>query len=305
MEGPEIQFAEATIDNGSFGTRTVRFETGRLARQAGGAVTAYLDEDTMLLADHDGRQEPSRGLRLLPPDGRRRGADVCRGQDPRQLLPSRGAPVHGRDPHLPSDRPPVAAVLHQGSAQRGPGRHHGPGAQPGPPVRRPRHQRRIARRPRSPVCRSPARSAASASRSSTATGSPSRTSPTSSARPSTWSWPVGSLDDGRRRHHDGRGRVDRRDLGPREQPGQAGPDRGDRRRGPRGLEDVHQGPLRGAGGPGGQVREAGRGVPHLPRLRGRRVCRGRGGRVRRPRPGARHRGEAGARGPARRDQGGA
>jgi len=41
MEGPEIQFAEATIDNGSFGTRTVRFETGRLAKQAGGAVAAY------------------------------------------------------------------------------------------------------------------------------------------------------------------------------------------------------------------------------------------------------------------------
>ncbi len=46
MEGPEISFAEAVIDNGSFGTRTVRFETGRLAKQAAGSVTAYLiDED--------------------------------------------------------------------------------------------------------------------------------------------------------------------------------------------------------------------------------------------------------------------
>ena len=36
MEGPEIQFAEAVIDNGKFGTRTVRFETGRLAKQAAG-----------------------------------------------------------------------------------------------------------------------------------------------------------------------------------------------------------------------------------------------------------------------------
>ena len=43
MEGPEIQFAEATIDNGRFGTRTVRFETGRLARQAAGSAVAYLD----------------------------------------------------------------------------------------------------------------------------------------------------------------------------------------------------------------------------------------------------------------------
>jgi len=50
MEGPEIRFAEATIDNGSFGVRTVRFETGRLARQAAGSATVYLDEDTMLLS---------------------------------------------------------------------------------------------------------------------------------------------------------------------------------------------------------------------------------------------------------------
>ncbi|CAN5535342.1 hypothetical protein BH10ACT4_BH10ACT4_03970 [soil metagenome] len=32
MEGPEIKFAETVIDNGKFGTRTVRFETGRLAQ---------------------------------------------------------------------------------------------------------------------------------------------------------------------------------------------------------------------------------------------------------------------------------
>jgi polyribonucleotide nucleotidyltransferase len=40
----------ATIDNGSFGTRTIRFETGRLAQQAAGSVVAYLDEETMLLS---------------------------------------------------------------------------------------------------------------------------------------------------------------------------------------------------------------------------------------------------------------
>ena len=40
MEGPDITFAEAVIDNGRFGTRTVRFETGRIAKQAGGAVMA-------------------------------------------------------------------------------------------------------------------------------------------------------------------------------------------------------------------------------------------------------------------------
>ena len=50
MEGPEIKFAEAVLDNGKFGKRTVRFETGRLAQQAQGAVAAYLDEETMILS---------------------------------------------------------------------------------------------------------------------------------------------------------------------------------------------------------------------------------------------------------------
>jgi polyribonucleotide nucleotidyltransferase len=50
MEGPDIQLVETVLDNGSFGTRTIRFETGRLARQAAGSAVAYLDEDTMLLS---------------------------------------------------------------------------------------------------------------------------------------------------------------------------------------------------------------------------------------------------------------
>jgi len=66
VEGPEIQFAEATIDNGSFGTRTVRFETGRLARQAGGAVVAYLDEDTMLLSTTTAGKYPKEQFDFFP-----------------------------------------------------------------------------------------------------------------------------------------------------------------------------------------------------------------------------------------------
>ena len=33
MEGSEITTTEAVLDNGRFGTRTIRFETGRLALQ--------------------------------------------------------------------------------------------------------------------------------------------------------------------------------------------------------------------------------------------------------------------------------
>ncbi|GAB3114817.1 polyribonucleotide nucleotidyltransferase [Janibacter alkaliphilus] len=66
MEGPEIQTAEATIDNGSFGTRTVKFETGRLAKQAGGAVAAYLDEETMLLSTTAAGKTPKDHFDFFP-----------------------------------------------------------------------------------------------------------------------------------------------------------------------------------------------------------------------------------------------
>lgn len=66
MEGPEITFAEAVLDNGRFGTRTVRFETGRLAQQAQGAVAAYLDEDTMLLSATSASKHPKDSFDFFP-----------------------------------------------------------------------------------------------------------------------------------------------------------------------------------------------------------------------------------------------
>ncbi|MEO7349006.1 MAG: polyribonucleotide nucleotidyltransferase, partial [Terrimesophilobacter sp.] len=66
MEGPEIKFAEAVLDNGKFGKRTVRFETGRLAQQAQGAVAAYLDEDTMLLSATSAGKYPKDNFDFFP-----------------------------------------------------------------------------------------------------------------------------------------------------------------------------------------------------------------------------------------------
>jgi len=66
MEGPEIKFAEAVLDNGKFGKRTVRFETGRLAQQAQGAVAAYLDEDTMILSATSAGKHPRDGFDFFP-----------------------------------------------------------------------------------------------------------------------------------------------------------------------------------------------------------------------------------------------
>ncbi len=66
MEGPEIKFAEAVLDNGKFGKRTVRFETGRLAQQAQGAVAAYLDEETMILSATSAGKQPREGFDFFP-----------------------------------------------------------------------------------------------------------------------------------------------------------------------------------------------------------------------------------------------
>ncbi|MEU0467364.1 polyribonucleotide nucleotidyltransferase [Amycolatopsis sp. NPDC006131] len=64
--GPVVHEAEAVIDNGKYGTRTIRFETGRLARQAAGAVVAYLDEETMLLSATTASKQPKEHFDFFP-----------------------------------------------------------------------------------------------------------------------------------------------------------------------------------------------------------------------------------------------
>ena len=66
MEGPEIQFAEAVIDNGRYGKRVIRFETGRLAQQAAGAAMVYIDEDTALLSATTAGKHPREGFDFFP-----------------------------------------------------------------------------------------------------------------------------------------------------------------------------------------------------------------------------------------------
>ncbi|GAA3735785.1 polyribonucleotide nucleotidyltransferase [Spinactinospora alkalitolerans] len=64
MEG--AYSAEAVIDNGRFGTRTIRFETGRLARQAAGSAVAYLDDETMVLSATTASKRPKDNLDFFP-----------------------------------------------------------------------------------------------------------------------------------------------------------------------------------------------------------------------------------------------
>ena len=85
MEGATT--AEAVIDNGAFGVHKIRFETGRLARLAAGSAVVYLDDETMVLSATTASKQPEGQPRLLPAHGRRRGADVRGGPDPRLVLP--------------------------------------------------------------------------------------------------------------------------------------------------------------------------------------------------------------------------
>ena len=66
MTGPEIHSTTAVIDNGRFGKREIRFETGVLARQAAGAVTAFLDDDTMLLSATTAGKHPKDHFDFFP-----------------------------------------------------------------------------------------------------------------------------------------------------------------------------------------------------------------------------------------------
>ncbi|MDE0867605.1 MAG: polyribonucleotide nucleotidyltransferase [Aquiluna sp.] len=66
MEGPEIKFAEAVIDNGKYGKRVVRFETGRLAQQAAGAAVVYLDDETMLFSATTASKAPKDHFDFFP-----------------------------------------------------------------------------------------------------------------------------------------------------------------------------------------------------------------------------------------------
>ena len=66
MEGTQVHSAEAVIDNGEYGTRTITFETGRLARQAGGSAVVSLDGDTMLLSATSASKKPKEHLDFFP-----------------------------------------------------------------------------------------------------------------------------------------------------------------------------------------------------------------------------------------------
>jgi polyribonucleotide nucleotidyltransferase len=66
MEGQDVKVAVANIDNGKYGKREIRFETGRLARQAAGTALVYLDDDSMLLSATTASKQPKDQFDFFP-----------------------------------------------------------------------------------------------------------------------------------------------------------------------------------------------------------------------------------------------
>jgi polyribonucleotide nucleotidyltransferase len=66
VEGPELQFSEAVIDNGDLGRHVLRFESGVLARQAAGSATVYLDGDTMVLSATTAQNKAREAVDFFP-----------------------------------------------------------------------------------------------------------------------------------------------------------------------------------------------------------------------------------------------
>ena len=139
MEGPEIKAVEAVIDNGSFGKRTLRFETGRLAQQADGAVAAYLDDDSMILSTTTAGSSPKENYDFFPLTVDFNEKMYAAGRIPGGYLKREGRPQREGHAHRTHDRPPDSPELPGRLPQRGAHRRHLARRRPGQPLRR--HQR--------------------------------------------------------------------------------------------------------------------------------------------------------------------
>ena len=107
-----------------WGGRQLILESGRIARQADGAVLATLGE-TKVLCTVVYEKTPKASSRLLPALGALPGEKLRGGQDPGRILQARGASVGEGNPHLPPDRSAHSAAVCEGIPQRDAGHLHG------------------------------------------------------------------------------------------------------------------------------------------------------------------------------------
>ncbi len=66
MSSNQLKKSEAVIDNGRFGKRVIRFETGVLAKLASGSVAAFLDDETMVMSATTASKSPRDQIDFFP-----------------------------------------------------------------------------------------------------------------------------------------------------------------------------------------------------------------------------------------------
>ena len=99
-----------------WGGRKLVLETGKVARQADGAVMATYGE-TVVLATAVGEQEAQAGNRFLSADRQLPGKILCLRKNPRWLFQARRPSHRARDADLTSDRPADPAAFRAGLPQ--------------------------------------------------------------------------------------------------------------------------------------------------------------------------------------------
>ena len=125
-----------------YGPHTVTIETGRLARQADGAVLVSMG-DTVVLVTAVGRTRSAAGQGFLPADRQLHREDLRRGSHPGRLLQARRPPLREGDADLAPDRPSDPPAVPRGLLQRSAGRRDGRLARSGNRLRHPRDARRL------------------------------------------------------------------------------------------------------------------------------------------------------------------
>ena len=273
MEG--VHSAEAVIDNGEFGVHTIKFETGRLARQAAGSAVVTLDGETVVLSATTASKKPKDNLDFFPLTVDVEERMYAVGRIPGSFFRREGRP--SEDAILTCrliDRPLRPSF-----------------------VKGLRNEIQIVETILSldPQHLYDVVAINAASMSTQLAGLP-FSGPIGGVRvalikgqwvgfptheqlaEATFDMVVAGRAPGRRRrgHHDGRGRVHPRDPQADREPGQrrGRADRGDGGRGPGGGQAVHPGALRGPAAAGRRSRQANGRVPRVPRLRRGRLRSG-------------------------------
>ena len=103
--------------------RKLTLETGKIARQADGAVLATYGETTVL-ATVVSAKEPKPGIDFFPLTVNYQEKAFAAGRIPGGYFKREGRPTEKRDADLPPDRPPDPPALRRGLQERDPGHRH-------------------------------------------------------------------------------------------------------------------------------------------------------------------------------------